>query len=76
MALKRAVLVRPKNVGELRPQQADLSGIGWDLAGLAMQAGAAGSEVLLRSFRRSLAGFGGQRLGIRPIFSELTVSGW
>jgi hypothetical protein len=34
MALKGAVLVCPKNVGELWPQQADLSSSGWDLAGL------------------------------------------
>jgi hypothetical protein len=33
MALKRAVFVRPKNVGELWPQMAGLAGSGWDLAG-------------------------------------------
>jgi hypothetical protein len=44
MALKSGVLVRPKNVGELRPQQADLSGSGWDLVGLAMRAGASGER--------------------------------
>jgi hypothetical protein len=45
MALKGAVFVHPKNAGELRPQQADLSGSGWDLAGL-LCVGLA-SEVLL-----------------------------
>jgi hypothetical protein len=38
MALKRAVLVHPKNVGELWLRMAGLSGSGWDLAGLAMRA--------------------------------------
>jgi hypothetical protein len=42
MALKRAVLVHPKNVGELWPQMAGLAGSGWDLAGLAMRAAATG----------------------------------
>jgi hypothetical protein len=42
MALKGSIFVRPKNVGKLRPQKAGLSGGGWDLAGLAMQAGATG----------------------------------
>jgi hypothetical protein len=42
MALKRDVLVHLKNFGEIWPQMADLSGSGWDLAGLAMRAGATG----------------------------------
>jgi hypothetical protein len=42
MALKRAVLVRPKNAGELWPQTAGLAGSGWDLASLAMRAAATG----------------------------------
>jgi hypothetical protein len=44
IALKGGVLVRPKNVGELRPQQADLSGSGWYLAGLAMRGRATGER--------------------------------
>jgi hypothetical protein len=56
-------------VGELRLLQADLSGSGWGIAGQAMRVAAAGerAEVLLRFFRRSLAGFGGQQLGNRPM---------
>jgi hypothetical protein len=42
MTLKRAVLVRPKNVFEVRPQMAGLAGSVWDLAGLAMGAAATG----------------------------------
>jgi hypothetical protein len=75
MALKRAVLVRPKNVGELWTQMAGLSVSGWDPAGLAMRAAVTGGRgateifpvrwvVLLKSFRRSLAGFGRRRLGL------------
>jgi hypothetical protein len=57
-----------KNVGELRPLQADLSGSGWGIAGQAMRVAAAGerAEVRPKSFWRSLAGFGGQQLGNRP----------
>jgi hypothetical protein len=56
-----------QNIGELRPLQADLSGSGWGIAGQAMQVAAAGerARVLLKSFRQSLAGFCGQRLGSR-----------
>jgi hypothetical protein len=53
-----------QNVGEHRPLQADLSGSGWGIAGQTMRV-----EVLLESFRRSLAGFGGQRLGSRQMRS-------
>jgi hypothetical protein len=53
-----------QNVGELRPLQADLLGSGWGIASQAMRV-----EVLLKSFWRSLAGFGGQRLGSRPMRS-------
>jgi hypothetical protein len=83
MALNRAVLVRPKNVGELWSQMASLAGSGWDLAGLAMRAAVTGGRgateifpvrwvMLLKSFRRSLAGFSRQRLGSQPSFSALT----
>jgi hypothetical protein len=44
MALKRAILVRPKNVFELWPQTAGLADSGWDLAGLAMRAAATGGR--------------------------------
>jgi hypothetical protein len=66
-----------QNVGELRPLQADLLGSGWGVAGQAMRAAAAGerAEVLLRSFRRSLAGFGGQRLGTRSMRAIAVRSG-
>jgi hypothetical protein len=49
----------------------DLSGSGWGIAGQAMRVAAAGERagVLLKSFRRSLAGFCGQRLGSRPMRS-------
>jgi hypothetical protein len=42
MALKRAVFVHPKNVGELWPQTAGFAGSSWDLAGLAMRTAATG----------------------------------
>jgi hypothetical protein len=64
-----------QNVRELRPLQADLSGSSWGIAGQAMRAAAVGERagVLLRSFRRSLAGFSGQRLGSRPM---RTIAVW
>jgi hypothetical protein len=73
-------LCTSKNVRELRPLQAGLSGSGWGIAGQAMRAATGGermrwcvtaageqAHVPLRFFQRSLASFGGQRLGNWPM---------